>query len=977
MNSIISSKSIKKVIMVLFCYHLSLTMALAQGYPVIRNYTAEEYGAHNCNYDIEIDDEGIVYVANFEGLLYYDQAQWRMLYTPSINRITVVYKSKDNTIWIGGYNYFGQIKKKDNGEIYMARIGKPNIFNGEVEEIFEADGKIMLMIGDKNIFEVSQDATSIKQISSKSLNSHTLPEHVREKIYHTDIERFEDFKDIIYKTTISKQLQVQVRHNQGLFFTDGAGHDLYSITEKNGLCSNNVAYVVYDGHGVLWGATDHGIFAIEMPSPYSFFLPKEGLTGDVHAITEWNGKIYVGTSNGLFMLNGKTFNIVADIDFCCWKLFTCPKGMLAATANGIYFFASNNVTKHLTQSMAFDLLLDGENLYCGEHDGVYLYRHDSPYKKICNLEQVTKMYQDGQGCIWLQNSYGIIYNKPAGKTSFVPYDVNTKEKMAATLVPVSNSIEVISAITTDPFPYPTYSTIDNNGITWLTNNEGKHLYQWKDGKRLNKLEKILFPFSEMTVSALYSNKNKIWIGGDNILAVIDTDKKEAMNLYAHPQLKFRSIILGADSVLWGGCGKCPNVLPTIGSHEGVLHFSYAIDYVPLTGNVLYRHKLNNGRWSAWDNSHEIEFTNLSYGSYQLSIQARLANGDFSEIETINFAIAYPFYLRWYMIILYVLLFVTIIFSFFRLRLKKLRNDKIKLEKIVQERTSEIVKQKDEIEEKSKSLEQALNDLGNAQNELIRQEKMATVGKLTQGLIDRILNPLNYINNFSKLSEGLVKDIEANIEDEKENMDEDNYEDTMDVLNMLRGNLQKVGEHGKNTTRTLKAMEEMLKDRSGSYHDTALAPILRQNEEMVKTYYANEIAQYHIETIFDIPDDQLMINGNADLLSKTFMSILGNSVYAIIKKAQQQTYTPQLAVTVTTTGEKYNISIRDNGIGIEDTIIDKIFDPFFTTKTTGEAAGVGLYLSREIIQNHSGDISVQSVKNEYSEFIITLPALKQQ
>jgi signal transduction histidine kinase len=108
-----------------------------------------------------------------------------------------------------------------------------------------------------------------------------------------------------------------------------------------------------------------------------------------------------------------------------------------------------------------------------------------------------------------------------------------------------------------------------------------------------------------------------------------------------------------------------------------------------------------------------------------------------------------------------------------------------------------------------------------------------------------------------------------------------------------------------------------------------------------------------------------------------MSILGNSVYAIIKKAQRQTYTPQLAVTVTTTGEKYNISIRDNGIGIEDTIIDKIFDPFFTTKTTGEAAGVGLYLSREIIQNHSGDISVQSVKNEYSEFIITLPALKQQ
>ena len=74
-------------------------------------------------------------------------------------------------------------------------------------------------------------------------------------------------------------------------------------------------------------------------------------------------------------------------------------------------------------------------------------------------------------------------------------------------------------------------------------------------------------------------------------------------------------------------------------------------------------------------------------------------------------------------------------------------------------------------------------------------------------------------------------------------------------------------------------------------------------------------------------------------------------------------------------ETYILKIRDNGIGIEEKILDKIFDPFFTTKTTGEAAGVGLYLSREIIQNHGGEISVVSVKDEYTEFTITLPILK--
>ena len=170
------------------------------------------------------------------------------------------------------------------------------------------------------------------------------------------------------------------------------------------------------------------------------------------------------------------------------------------------------------------------------------------------------------------------------------------------------------------------------------------------------------------------------------------------------------------------------------------------------------------------------------------------------------------------------------------------------------------------------------------------EKMATVGKLTQGLIDRILNPLNYINNFAKLSEGLVKDVKANIEDEQEHMDPENYEDTMDVLDMLKGNLQKVGQHGLNTTRTLKAMEEMLKDRSGGIVPMNLTPILHQDEEMLRTYFKEDIAQYGIDITFNIPSDDIYINGNAEQLSKTVMSLLGNAVYAVVKKAEAQVAT---------------------------------------------------------------------------------------
>ena len=463
---------------------------------------------------------------------------------------------------------------------------------------------------------------------------------------------------------------------------------------------------------------------------------------------------------------------------------------------------------------------------------------------------------------------------------------------------------------------------------------------------------MLFPFSEFSVRAMYCRQQQVWLGIDRGLAVIDTGKTD-LALTTKAQLLFRSVILDGDSILWGGYGDMPKKLPELATKQNDLRFTFALDYEPLVGNTLYRYRLNDDNWSAWADDHDAEFLNLSPGSYTIAVQARLANGELSEVTTMDFYIALPFYVRWYMNILYIVLAGLLVYGLFRYRLHRLSQEKQKLERIVEERTA---------------------DLRNAQHELIRQEKMATVGKLTQGLIDRILNPLNYINNFSKLSEGLVKDVEANIEDEKDKMDEENYEDTMDVLDMLRGNLQKVSEHGQNTTRTLKAMEEMLKDRSGGIIPMDLAAVLRQDEEMLRTYFAEDITKYGIKITFDIPQSVISINGNADQLSKTLMSLLGNAVYAVVKKAQKTSYQPEVTLSAHTGGGKVSLVIRDNGIGIESTIINKIFDPFFTTKTTAEAAGVGLYLSREIVQNHGGDISVQSEKNVYTEFTITLPTL---
>jgi ligand-binding sensor domain-containing protein len=430
-----------KRLLFLFTLHFSLftlhfSTSHAQGVPFIRNYTTDDYHAHNRNFDIEIGNDGTVFVANFEGLMYYDNAEWRILHTPGITRVTVVYCDHYGTVWVGGYNYFGRIRQKANGELTLQRIGSNNLFRGEVLEIWEENGKLQFLVNDGNLFKVDHDKVNlVKTVSSAPLQA-GLSDIIKTEAVEKE-QQVVVLSDVTQEEELENGQKAIVKKDIGIVVTDSLGHELYSLTEESGLCSNHVVYVAYNGHGILWGATDDGVFAVAIPSAFSHFTSNEGLTGEVLSIEEHQGVKYVGTNNGLYRLVNRHLQKVAGINHACWKLISTPGGLLAATANGVFRLTGNGTLTQLTSMSTTALLTDDGLIYCGEMNGVYAINSDGSGRKLlCKLEKVTNIIKDDEGTFWLQNLYGEVWNRKAANTEFKPYSIGVFNENAATIVPL-------------------------------------------------------------------------------------------------------------------------------------------------------------------------------------------------------------------------------------------------------------------------------------------------------------------------------------------------------------------------------------------------------------------------------------------------------------------------------------------------------------------------------------------------------------
>ncbi len=277
--------------------------------------------------------------------------------------------------------------------------------------------------------------------------------------------------------------------------------------------------------------------------------------------------------------------------------------------------------------------------------------------------------------------------------------------------------------------------------------------------------------------------------------------------------------------------------------------------------------------------------------------------------------------------------------------------------------------------KGAQLQKALDDLSRAQDQLIVQQKLASLGTLTAGIAHEIKNPLNFVTNFSVISVGLVDELKHLLAEQKDKIDSNQVPEISDILSDLETNAIKIREHGKRADSIVRNMLMHSRGQSTDLQPTNINSLL---SEYVKLAYHGMRAQdsgfnVTIEENYDpsIPS----INVVSHDLSRVFLNIVNNACYAVNDKRKRtgNAFTPTVSISSKNLGNKVEIRIRDNGDGIPREIQRKIFEPFFTTKPAGTGTGLGLSMSYDIIVEHKGELRVESEEGRYSEFIITLPA----
>jgi signal transduction histidine kinase len=273
------------------------------------------------------------------------------------------------------------------------------------------------------------------------------------------------------------------------------------------------------------------------------------------------------------------------------------------------------------------------------------------------------------------------------------------------------------------------------------------------------------------------------------------------------------------------------------------------------------------------------------------------------------------------------------------------------------------------------MEQEINQL---KEQLQKQEKLASLGILSAGIAHEIQNPLNFVINFSKMSDKLLKDLTEIVEDNTDKIPEEDREDLEDIVADLKENMGKIVEHGERAISIIRGILLVSRGKEGEFLPTDVCKLVK--EYVWLSYHAMRANQKNFNiTIHENYEGNLpLMMVIPQDLSRAVLNLMNNACYAVWHKQQEVTenYSPEIDIQVYSKDGHIVITIADNGEGMTEEVKQHLYENFYTTKPVGKGTGLGMNITRDIIENkHGGKITFESTQGEGTTFILSIPIKK--
>jgi signal transduction histidine kinase len=307
-------------------------------------------------------------------------------------------------------------------------------------------------------------------------------------------------------------------------------------------------------------------------------------------------------------------------------------------------------------------------------------------------------------------------------------------------------------------------------------------------------------------------------------------------------------------------------------------------------------------------------------------------------------------------------------SMLQFRLERIEKDRNTLSIMLQESIEDLQKKSLVIEDANKALTQTLEELKATQAQLIQSEKMASLGELTAGIAHEIQNPLNFVNNFSEVSNELLDEM-------TEQLEKGNANEAKAIANEVKMSLEKINLHGKRADGIVKSMLQHSRTSNNKKEPTDINVLADEYLRLAYHGLRAKDKSFNAALKTDYDENIGLIKVISQDIGRVILNLITNAFYAVMekKKLHPQGYEPTVTVSTKKIDNKIIVNVKDNGTGIPQKALDKIFQPFFTTKPTGQGTGLGLSLSYDIVtKGHGGELKVETKEGEYTAFSVILP-----